>query len=150
MTFQTYCARVMSVLYIRKRPSWLTFISTVEELHSIYDNIVPGQNFILADLATWNKQMTTLLLKLLEEHPQISVYSSTDSINEVLFSRFSQVDKEPLTVRQNKEPEKFERSPKDYCDILAQMSGYPASKAIYFKGESNRFINLISWDCLLR
>jgi hypothetical protein len=134
----------MSVLYIRKRPSWLTFVNSVDELREIADNLVPGQNLILADLACWSNAMLTLLLKLVEENPAISVYSSTDSVSEVLFSRFSKIEKDPLGIKQNKEPEKFERSPKEYHDILTFMSGYQAKTALYFKGESNRFINLVT------
>lgn len=77
------------ILYIRRRPGWINFI-TNEEVDSFLESYM-GQELVIGDLALWSRQTTSKLLVFLENNPKVSVFSSKNVNNPVLTSRFTEI-----------------------------------------------------------
>lgn len=111
------------ILYIRHKPrKWINFVSNLEELKTFVDAFIPGRPILLGDLSQFNKYMLNLLLKFIEENPEVDCYSSSDVDDPILLSRFVQVIKEPMVINSMMSSEEFQQSNKDY---VAVESAYP-------------------------
>jgi hypothetical protein len=131
-------------LYIRKKSSWINYIHTLQELKEFHHNYIPGTPLLIGDLSTFTKGMANILLKLLEENPQIDCYSSRDINDKVLLSRFTQVEKEPLSLQTNPSPQDFMDSNRGFNAIGTYMPHIRPELQLRLKGASNYFVNLVS------
>lgn len=111
------------MIYIRRKPKWINFITTVEELEAFSDNIAqtPGR-ICIGDLAVFSKSMKTRLLKLVEENSNVDLYSSEDLKDPILLSRIPIVVKDYVRPQVNPSEEDFEKSGKTYVDIYTNIS----------------------------
>lgn len=114
----------MSKLYIRKRDGlWLNFVNSKDELSEFNCNLIPGRCVVLADLSVFNQTMKLMLLKMLEEHPDdIDCYSSVDITDPILLSRFTVVEKEPLSIVEGYDVDAWKGAKRDYANV-EQMQG---------------------------
>ena len=89
----------VSVLYVRDKSvaGLINFIHTPQELRSFLDFYVDGTRAVLGDISVFTGQMRSMLLKLVEDHPLVDCYSSTDVVDSVLLSRFVRVVKAPAS-----------------------------------------------------
>lgn len=87
----------MSTLYIRKKPSWINFI-TSDEINSFIEVYVLSKtSLVVGDYALWTPSARKKFLCFLESYPQVSVYSSININDPILLSRFTEVQISPLT-----------------------------------------------------
>lgn len=84
--------KVMAVLYIHKSPKPFILMSDDQLRQFIGTGIF--YPCVIGDLSLWNKNSRLRLLKLIEENPQIDVYSSQDLYIPILQSRFVSVVKD--------------------------------------------------------
>lgn len=129
-------------LYIRTRPYWCNFVHTIEELRQFEDAYIPNTKILIGDLSTFNKQMSSKLLKLLEENPLIDCYSSQDLTDAVLLSRFMEVIKEPLSLNPIVSEEQFLNSDKSYQSAKLYLD-LPVSLLLHSAGVSKFELNLL-------
>ncbi len=82
----------MSTLYIHKSPK--RFIPMSDE--DLVNFISTGVFYpcVIGDLSLWSASSRLRLLKLIEENPQIDVYSSQDLYLPILQSRFTSIEKD--------------------------------------------------------
>lgn len=110
------------MIYIKRKPKWINFIATVEELDSFADTLVNNTGVIcIGDLANFSKPMRLRLLKLIEENSNIDLYSSEDLKDPVLLSRIPVVAKDYVRPQINPSEEEFEHSPKKFVDIYTNI-----------------------------
>jgi len=101
----------MSTFYIRSKPKWINFIhADIEGFIEMYE--MNPQPLVIGDLSLMSPSKITKLLKLVEDYPLISCYSSSDLDNPVLYSRFSDFKIGPLPIREP-EPESYK-----YVDLI--------------------------------
>ena len=82
----------MSILYIHKSPECFIPMSDDQLKQFIATGIF--YSCVIGDLSLWSAASRLRLLKLVEENPQINVYSSQDLYIPILQSRFTQVVKD--------------------------------------------------------
>lgn len=132
-------------LYIRNRPYWCNFVHNVEELRQFEDAYIPGTKILIGDLATFNRQMNSKLLKLLEENPMIDCFSSQDITDAVLLSRFMEVVKEPLKLNQTISEESYLTSDKSYQSVQMYLD-LPVGKKLHAANLSKFELSLLMSD----
>lgn len=82
----------MATLYIHKSPKQFTPMSDDDLLRFISTGVFFP--CVIGDLSLWSASSRLRLLKLIEENPQIDVYSSQDLYLPILQSRFSSIVKD--------------------------------------------------------
>lgn len=82
----------MSTLYIHKSPK--PFIPMSDEDLLKFISVGMYYPCVIGDLSLWSASSRLRLLKLIEENPQIDVYSSQDLYIPILQSRFSSIVKD--------------------------------------------------------
>lgn len=82
----------MSVLYIHKSPK--PFTPMTDEQLSAFISTGVFYPCVIGDLSLWSRNSRLRLLKLIEENPQIDVYSSQDLYIPILQSRFTRIVKD--------------------------------------------------------
>lgn len=108
-------------LYIRKKAGYITFVHSVQELKEFIEIYIPGRKLLLGDLSTFNEAMFNVLLKFVEENPNIDVYSSTDLMKPILLSRFVEVIKDPLYITRSGGVEEFLQSDRSYLQAQSSL-----------------------------
>ena len=63
----------------------INFVHTPQELRAFLDYYVDGTQAVLGDISVFTGQMRSMLLKLIEDHPQVDCYSSTDVVDSGLY-----------------------------------------------------------------
>lgn len=85
----------MNAFYLRAKPKWINFIQDdIEGFLEMYS--LHPQPIVVGDLALMSSVQITKLLKMLEDYPEISCFSSRDVDNSILYSRFQQFIIEPV------------------------------------------------------
>lgn len=135
----------MGRLYIRNKDKAANciFVHTPTELLEVIDMYIPGRNIIIGDPAQFNGPMRSMLLKLIEENPNIDVYSSIDNGDSVLYSRFTEIIKEPISIRPSSSVDDFFKSPRSYQDAQMYLSNYSNDKKLLAPLLSQRIFKLI-------
>lgn len=82
----------MATLYIHKSPKQFTPMSDDDLLRFISTGVFFP--CVIGDLSLWSASSRLRLLKLIEENPQIDVYSSQDLYIPILQSRFTSIVKD--------------------------------------------------------
>lgn len=107
-------------LYVRHRPQnkWINFIHDVSEFRDFIANYLPGRPLLIGDLSTFNKSMLNMLLKFIEENPQVDCYTSVDLSDSIILSRFISIIKEPIILQSNYSLDEWNLSKKDYSSTV--------------------------------
>lgn len=82
------------------------------------DAYLPGTPLIVGDLATFSRQMMQMLLKFVEDNPEVSCYSSVDVADPVLLSRFPEIVKEPLSLKAGSDDDAWDQALHDYANAV--------------------------------
>lgn len=117
----------MGVLYLKKSPKWVNYLSN-EELNDFIE-MYTGNELVIGDLAAWSNTSIQKLLKLVETYPKLSVYSSRDLFNPILYSRFPSIIKSPGTAYVE------DPNPISYNNLL-QNSHISATERLHARGHS--------------
>lgn len=139
------------MLYIRKKPGWINFVKDVEELNAFIDSFQERfmersiRKPVLGDVSQFTSHMVNILLKFIEENDNIDLYSSSDIPNDILLSRISVIEKEPLPqlLGEYNEEQYFD-SLQDYQSVLLNLSTFPMQYALRATHLSKRQLNLMS------
>lgn len=131
-------------LFIRKKPNWINYVNSVQEFKQFIESLVSNQPLIIGDLAQFSQPMKNLLLKLLEERNNVSLYSSSDIVDPVLMSRIAFVEKEPLVLTQEGlNLDAYNDSPKDYQSVYMNLSVLSDVNKMRAVKLSSRMVNLL-------
>ena len=131
-------------LFIRKKPDWINYVNSVQEFKQFIESLVSNQPLIIGDLAQFSQPMKNLLLKLLEERNNVSLYSSSDIVDPVLMSRIAFVEKEPLVlIQEGLNLDAYNDSPKDYQSVYMNLSVLSDMNKMRAVKLSSRMVNLL-------
>ena len=78
--------------------------------------------------------MRSMLLKLIEDHPQVDCYSSTDVVDSVLLSRFVRVVKVSAGYRVEHSEKDFLASDRGYESALQHLDISPRLRLLCVRG----------------
>lgn len=123
------------ILYVRKKPTWINYVSSVDELNQFIESFEGRLSYsksnkvpVLGDVTFFTKAMMNILLKFIEENPNVDLYSSTDLDDLVLLSRIPKVVKDVYdTVPSDFSTENYLDSPKDYQSVYMNLYKLPNS-----------------------
>lgn len=123
------------ILYVRKKPTWINYVSSVDELNQFIESFEGRLSYsksnkvpVLGDVTFFTKAMMNILLKFIEENPNVDLYSSTDLDDPVLLSRIPKVVKDVYdTVPSDFSTENYLDSPKDYQSVYMNLYKLPNS-----------------------
>lgn len=131
-------------LFIRKKPTWINYVSNVQEFKEFIDNMVFDKPIVIGDVSVFTKPMRNMLLKLLEENKYVSLYSSTDIGDSVLLSRVACVEKEaPSKMLNGLDIEKYEDSPRDYQSVASNLAILSYGYQLRATKLNPRYLNLL-------
>ena len=135
----------VSVLYVRDKSvaGLINFIHTPQELRAFLDYYVDGTQAVLGDISVFTGQMRSMLLKLIEDHPQVDCYSSTDVVDSVLLSRFVRVVKVPAGYRVEHSEKDFLASDRGYESALQHLDISPRLRLLCVRGTATE-VSLLS------
>lgn len=134
----------MATLYIRNKScSYITFLRTREDFVQFVDYYIPGRPLTIGDLATFNKPMRNLLLKFIEENPEVDCYSSEDIVDTVIQSRFIRIIKDPLEFVPDHSLDAFKESDKSHLSALLHLSGASNQVKLRVPLLSNQLLKLV-------
>ncbi len=135
-------------LYIRKKPKWINYVNTAQDLRDFIDSCVFKSEIVIGDLALFSKPMKSMLLKLLEDKGNVSLYSSEDISDPVILSRVTFIEKEPVPKDMNGlDIDAYNDSPRDYQSVVQNLSTLPTSSKLVATKLNQRLLNfLISRD----
>lgn len=110
-------------LLIRHRDNvWVTYLHDIKELREFISAYLPGRHLTIGDVSLFNSAMRTLLLKFVEENPEVDLYSSFDVVDPILLSRATEVIKEPLTYSRSNSIDQFFESDKSYLSAQSLLA----------------------------
>lgn len=113
-------------LFIRHRTkSWIIYLHDTKELKDFIASYMPGRPLLIGDVSQFNSSMRTVLLKFVEDNPEIDLYSSFDVVDPILLSRATEIIKDPLTYTRSNSIDQFFESDKSYLaaqSLLASSS----------------------------
>lgn len=109
------------VLYIRDRSQCVNFVHNVKELREFVGNYIYGTHVVVGDLSLFSGPMRSMLLKFLEDNPEVDCFSSTDLCDPVLLSRFSRVVKDRLVVSSGSSEDSFRKSARDAVSAMMYL-----------------------------
>jgi hypothetical protein len=131
-------------IFIRKKPNWINYVNSVQEFKQFIESLVSNQPIIIGDLAQFSQPMKNLLLKLLEERNNVSLYSSSDIVDPILMSRIAFVEKEPLILTQEGlNLDAYNDSPKDYQSVYMNLSVLSDMNKMRAVKLNSRMVNLL-------
>jgi len=143
----------MSELYIRppKSPDgtfegrWITFCHTPQDLADVQDNYIEGRRILIGDINTFTKEMRSMLLKLIEEHPSIDCLSGCDPNDSTLQSRFSHIYKYPLewNPKPSHDADAFRKSARDYIATGFYLPSSPSAIKLRAPLLRGKFLNFL-------
>lgn len=134
----------MSKLYIRnRRCSYITFLRSKEDFINFAEYYIPGRHLTIGDLATFNRPMRNMLLKFIEEHPEVDCYSSVDLCDTVVQSRFIQIIKDPLEFSGDYNLDQFKESDKSFMSVLLYLNALPNSHKLRVPGINQQVLKLL-------
>lgn len=87
--------------------------------------------------------MKFMLLKFLEENPEVDVFTSEDIDDPILLSRFVKVEKEHLQYTQTHDPEGYKKSNHDFMSIDSQLQSLSPADKLLVKGATNQQLDLL-------
>ena len=131
-------------IFIRKKPNWINYVNSVQEFKQFIESLVSNQPIIIGDLAQFSQPMKNLLLKLLQERNNVSLYSSSDIVDPILMSRIAFVEKEPLILTQEGlNLDAYNDSPKDYQSVYMNLSVLSDINKMRAVKLNSRMVNLL-------
>lgn len=131
-------------IFIRKKPNWINYVNSVQEFKQFIESLVSNQPIIIGDLAQFSQPMKNLLLKLLEERNNVSLYSSSDIVDPILMSRIAFVEKEPLVLTQEGlNLDAYNDSPRDYQSVYMNLSVLSDMNKMRAAKLNSRMVNLL-------
>ena len=135
----------VSVLYVRDKSvaGLVNFVHTPQELRAFLDYYVDGTQAVLGDISVFTGQMRSMLLKLIEDHPQVDCYSSTDVVDSVLLSRFVRVVKASAGYRVEHSEKDFLASDRGYESALQHLDISPRLRLLCVRGTATE-VSLLS------
>lgn len=128
-------------IYIRTKPKWINFVSP-QELSVLIESYT-GAPITIGDISLFNKSAIQKLLKLVEENPQIDLYSSKDIECPPLFSRAVRVYKQYNSEEQTFDANEFYNSNRDYNSISRLLSPLANSDKLVLRNSSLRMSKLL-------
>lgn len=132
------------ILYVRQKPNrWINFVNNVDEMKQFINSFIPGRSVVIGDVSQFNKHMLNMLLKLIEDSPEIDCYSSMDIKDPILLSRFTNVVKAPLQLL-NSSQEEFYDSSRDYAAVQSAFSMMSNGKKLRMVKSKDQFIKILT------
>lgn len=131
-------------LFIRKKTTWINFISSVAELRAFQDNYIPNTKLLIGDISQFNKSMLNMLLKFLEDNQHIDCYSSKDVADKVLLSRFAEVEKERIKLDYVPSTQDFLESSKDFNAIGTFLPHIDPNYQLRLVGAQNYLVEILT------
>lgn len=118
----------MSRLFVRNRNcGYVIFIHDKQELIDFINNYIPGRHLVIGDVAQFNKPMRQMLLKLLEENPQLDCFSTSDLVDPIIQSRFIEIIKDPIRYEVQHNVENYLNSDRSHQSAKIFLSGLNSS-----------------------
>lgn len=121
----------MSKLFIRNRScGYITFLHDKDEMVEFSTYYLPGRHLVIGDLSTFSKPMKNMLLKLIEENPALDCYSSSDICDPIIQSRFVQIIKDPLALKESHSLDDYLSSDKSHQSAIMYLSAFSSSQKL--------------------
>lgn len=117
----------MAALYVRFRSQdrWVNMVHSIDEFRDLIDAYFPGTPLVIGDYSTFDGRMKSMLLKFIEDNPEVSVYSSEDVPDAILLSRFPNIEKVPLQISPYHDDASWANAKRDYANVVALQSSCP-------------------------
>lgn len=131
------------VLHIRHNPQSYISVNSIQDLRDIIGNYIPGRPLVLGNYVTFGKQMRYMLLKFLEENPEVDVYSSEDVDDPILLSRFVKVEKEPLSYGRVQDVDGYKKSNHDFMSADTLLLGLSGPDKMLVHGAPDQMLDLL-------
>lgn len=128
-------------IYIRVKPKWINFVNS-NELISLIDSYT-GAPLTIGDISLFSSSAIQRLLKLVEENPQIDLYSSKDLICPPLLSRAVKVYKSYNSQEQTFDVDEFYNHPNDFENIDRYLSPVSNRDKMIIRNSSQRMSRLL-------
>mgnify|MGYP005794907841 CR=1 FL=1 len=108
-------------LFIRDKSVWVNFVHSIAELRDLVSSYIPGSRIVVGDVGLFSNAMVQVLLKFIEDHPEVDCYSSVELSDRVLLSRFIEIKKEPPVVVSDYSDETFLESDQSYLSARQHL-----------------------------
>lgn len=120
----------MSTLYIRKRTTTPEIVHNVSELRDFIADYIEGRKLLLDISLIYSGASRALLLKFLEDNPEVDCFSTTDILDPILLSRFRVIEKDPIPFHPCYDDDKFIEGKHTYENAYQYLTCSNAKKLL--------------------